>query len=320
MPGMSAFDKLCGFTEYLIEQTRIDRDRAPESVLRLADRLRIATGQANIFDIPTPDGGDDLSGVDESVRRDVLNDFFLPLPSVYLDNGTGGGVLLSAPEGRPQSAVGEGQLTNDTQFVSIAPVASSKLTAQSLSGKYNVPPEYLFLFMIGFWSVIPPEAGDTRVSVYGKIGLQIMWNARDRHMVDLLGPENSYDKQETILASDMLSLAATRIALANLPSRFVMEVSPAKPVKQGPKLLRQHERSRFVLLTPTEIRKRYIRAGDPAYTGRHVGAHSRRAHWRTLSSDRYVNAKGTRLHIPATWVGPSEAVVGNKRYKVRLDL
>jgi hypothetical protein len=39
-----------------------------------------------------------------------------------------------------------------------------------------------------------------------------------------------------------------------------------------------------------------------------------------LQSERFVKAKGQVIWIDPVWIGPSEAVKGANRYKVRLDL
>lgn len=85
------------------------------------------------------------------------------------------------------------------------------------------------------------------------------------------------------------------------------------------KIPRHHDRPVYTLLTPQAIRQQYIpRSKVP--TGRKVGAHERRRHYRTLRSDRFTRMRGRTIVVPATWVGPSEAVIGNRRYRVMLDL
>ena len=54
-------------------------------------------------------------------------------------------------------------------------------------------------------------------------------------------------------------------------------------------------------------------------------AHIRREHERTLQSDRFVHKQGQtikvkRTYVQAIWRGPSEATVGQHKYKVILDL
>ena len=48
--------------------------------------------------------------------------------------------------------------------------------------------------------------------------------------------------------------------------------------------------------------------------------HERRAHPRTFRSDRFKQMKGKTIMIPAKWIGTSEKIVGNKQYKVMLDM
>jgi len=106
----------------------------------------------------------------------------------------------------------------------------------------------------------------------------------------------------------------------NTPSRFVVESAPVKmPKPNSPKIPRSHQRPIYSMLNPGAIHKIL---GTRTETGTHKSPvpHGRRKHVRKLRSDKFVNKKGLDILIPATWVGPSEAKVGNRIVKVRLDL
>jgi len=105
--------------------------------------------------------------------------------------------------------------------------------------------------------------------------------------------------------------------------RFVVEISPVslKKRKPGVKVLRSNDRPKYTLLKPNEIR---IAMGLPEQLTNRTGSpktpHPRRRHLRILRSERFGENQGKPIEVAATWVCPIEAVRGNKRYKVRLDI
>ena len=104
----------------------------------------------------------------------------------------------------------------------------------------------------------------------------------------------------------------------NTPSRFVMETSPTRQRVEKPgHILRSPDRPIYTVLAPTEIRKRMALPVPPQ--GGTKRPHERRSHYRTLASNHFKNKQGQVILIPACWIGPSENVVGNKRYRVILD-
>lgn len=117
----------------------------------------------------------------------------------------------------------------------------------------------------------------------------------------------------------------------NAPNRFIVEECPIKamarwkkrrerakrkkPVKD--RIRRRHERPIYTLLRPNEIR---VKLGLPPLTvGGPRRPHERRRHYRTYRDDRYVNMRDKTVIIPATWIGPSHATIGNRRYRILLD-
>lgn len=114
-------------------------------------------------------------------------------------------------------------------------------------------------------------------------------------------------------------VAIEEIMYFNNPDKFIIEVSPKKPRDQSKSRLiaRSHERPIYTYISPKKIREL---TGLKGTTGEHHAAHPRRAHWRTYQHDRYIKMKGQRVHIESTWVGPHEAQVGNKRYKVLVNV
>ena len=118
------------------------------------------------------------------------------------------------------------------------------------------------------------------------------------------------------------SVAVQEILMMNSPDRFILERTTEgvrKAQKKNSSLLRRsHERPTYTLLTPTQIRSKISVAQNQ--TGPIVEGHERRRHFRTLKSDRFVNAQGKILTIPATWVGPHEVTTGKTHYRVCLEM
>lgn len=108
----------------------------------------------------------------------------------------------------------------------------------------------------------------------------------------------------------------------NTPDRFVVERSPDATLKKGkgPPIPRSQHRPRYILLRPGEIREKLGLGEEPVHDRKSPTPHTRRRHYRTLRSDRYVNKQGTKLLIPATWIGPSEGEFKGRRYRVCLEL
>jgi hypothetical protein len=108
------------------------------------------------------------------------------------------------------------------------------------------------------------------------------------------------------------------------PKNFILEMEP-KRVRQpkAGKFPRSHERVLYTILNPGEIRKK-IGLNQPGPGGAGAGGtkapHERRGFWRTYRDDRYKKMRGKKQWIEPVWIGPSESKVGNKKYKVRLDL
>jgi hypothetical protein len=113
----------------------------------------------------------------------------------------------------------------------------------------------------------------------------------------------------------------------NNPENFVIEVTPLHYERNKDKLerksriLRIHERPLYTFLRAKRARQ-IMGLTDPLAHKGHRGhpiPHERRRHLRTLRSDYFTRKQGQTIVVEATWVGPSESVVGNKRYKVLLD-
>lgn len=136
------------------------------------------------------------------------------------------------------------------------------------------------------------------------------------------------EQLDTYLKSSAMNAmtALQEILYANTPSKFILEISPIKKIKEKKsknpdKIPRSDYRQKYILLKPKEIRK-LIKEDSPKQDRERKSpiVHERRSHPRTFHSDRFTNMKGKTIMIPAIWIGISEKIVGNKRYKIMLDM
>jgi len=106
---------------------------------------------------------------------------------------------------------------------------------------------------------------------------------------------------------------------------FVLEMSPieGKSRRSHKKILRSHQRPTYTILDAREIRQKLdlYPNQEPTTSGRKSPIpHERRRHPRRISADKGHFKQDKVIIIPATWIGESEKIIGNKRYKVRLDI
>lgn len=156
----------------------------------------------------------------------------------------------------------------------------------------------------------------------GILGMDTMTRPEDRESLRLL--------QGPVLSNVDTSLQ--EVFYFNSPNRFILEECPIKAMARWKKrrnrrkktkkpvraqIRRMHDRPMYTLLRPKEIR---VKLGLPPLTvGGPRRPHERRRHYRTYRDARYVKMRNKTVIIPASWVGPSEAKIGNRRYRILLD-
>jgi len=166
--------------------------------------------------------------------------------------------------------------------------------------------------------IIDSSGTSDKMLVRGFVDKVIMYDRKAG--VDMLGSDDPVIDDG--VRSSFLSAAKTaveEVLYANTPNRFILEKSPAKERKRpADRIRRSQDRPQYTLLEPGRIRELMrLPPGDP--TGRKVAPHERRRHTRTYRDEKFIHMRGKTIIIPATWIGPSESVVGNHRYKVLLD-
>lgn len=117
--------------------------------------------------------------------------------------------------------------------------------------------------------------------------------------------------------------AIEEAAWVNCPDRFIVESRPVKIKPRSDKARRTRarrsfERPVYTVLRPHEARER-MGLPMPMTTGGKKAAHERRAHSRYLAAERFKAKRFKWTHVKTSWIGPTEAVVGNRHYKVHTD-
>ena len=131
-------------------------------------------------------------------------------------------------------------------------------------------------------------------------------------------------------AQEMMAKSAARNAITaieefmafNGPDRFVVEVAPTNSKGDAKKkALRSADKPKYILLTPTEIREK-LGTAAPDEEAIKTAPHERRRHVRLYPNDpeRWPNMHGKAKVIQACWVGPTEAVIGKRNYRVCLEM
>ncbi len=109
----------------------------------------------------------------------------------------------------------------------------------------------------------------------------------------------------------------------NTPQKFIMEARPLhydrarQRSERSGKIMRMSDRPRYIILKPDAIRRAMrIPSETRVPTGRRILY--RRAHWKFLSAERYVNKRFTWVKVKPVWPHNTEAVIDNVRYRVHL--
>ncbi|WP_130471417.1 hypothetical protein [Candidatus Magnetaquicoccus inordinatus] len=233
--------------------------------------------------------------VDFDKAEELINGFFLPFPTIAIEDDKGI-VLLQAADDHSRQMKAYDLVVNQEGF--------AQLTISEVHDfKYSGEPE----FPIGIY-------------LYDG-AMTVLFDKSERKVRALQTSVSNVPDTEKF---KNITAALYEVMILNTPSRFVFEIAPAKGRKNVKKILRSDDRSVFTLLTPGEIKKRYGLDGAQKSGGADAGVgkvpHPRRRHLRTLHSEKFRHKQGQTITIPACWVGPEEKQVGNKIYRVRLDV
>jgi len=262
-------------------------------------------------------------------NQDDLDDFILPFPSVAIEDKATCAFLFDMAE----KQVG---LSSPRKFIEVMsmsggrdPEAFSSSGGDIVSQEQREEAEKQGLHQITFGTIHSMELSHASAGANSKYRTaseidvvyivdgrgEIVWSADEQTLRSL--PEAMMFHQA--VTRNMISAIEELMLLNKSHEIFIFESSPVKHRKKKyGRITRSPDRSIFIPLKPHEIRKKMgISEKFDTSTKR---PHERRRHWRTLRSDRYTHKKGQRILVDACWIGQSEAVVGKRHYRVRLDV
>lgn len=306
------FDRLCGF----VERGFLPADLEP--MVRAAALIHFPCAAHELLD-PT-------LGLEQ--EDTMADEFFLPLPVVAVEDRASVIVLQNVP---PYS-IGEAPTTGMHQPFRYIECMTTRPEPEAFGpGQVSPSPIPGHQSPTGEYAVTWGEMRDLK-----HIGSQFSCNLRvqgavfatKREVLHRISPPNSLIPLLQKQSADNVKAAIRELMVFNSPDRWVLEESSTKPQKRrkpkkgrGEHILRSDERPRYTLMTAHEIREK-LHLQDHDAGGPGVRPHERRAYWRTYRHERFASSglQGKKVLIPSTWVGPSEHVDKQRRYRVRLDL
>lgn len=173
--------------------------------------------------------------------------------------------------------------------------------------------------MISFGFVGYKEIRSSDFLVDGRLSAAFVYSAHTDELSRF-----SYDSSEDFHRKVLRNVGQSLqwLFILDDPDTFILESSPVSLEKRKfhpDHIPRGTERSTYSLLRPREIRAR-LGLADPKSSGHAKPVpHERRRHMRRLMSERFTHQKGKLIPVQSCWVGPSEAQVGKRRYRVILD-
>jgi hypothetical protein len=248
----------------------------------------------------------------------ALEDFVLPFPEVAVEDRTSCTFLFdNAP-----NQVGFGTAR---RFIDVQRTGTGSEAYTAMDPSFRLLQETgEELFIANFGSIDQIVTHGERFAVQGVCELQVLFT-RDR-LIDVTSRANLRSLGEDVIQRFDAVLRNAVTALEELllisgdHETFVLESTPLRPRHAKPgRITRSHDRPVYTLLRPDQIRRR-LGLSRPGPGEGSKSPHERRRHWRHLQSEFYTRKRGEKVLVPACWVGPSEAVTGQRRYRVRLDI
>lgn len=303
-------------------------DRLAMVTERWLSVLRAPMGIAALLDLPDPPPQELPHEFDAAVLAFLTEAFFLPFPVVAVEDRASCVLLWDGVEN--QAGLG-----GVRYFADCLPLDGSNAGAykrlldhparKSLDALGGVPKKWMpkdtVLVTYGrVKSATTCQETKRRVRVLPTVEVTGAVIADQRRMVPAPGAHHPEVRQQlaTVAAQDV-RVAYEDLFYSNTPSRLVVE---SKPLRE-PRVLaghfpRSNSRPRYAFWTVEET----VRAFEgKVINGRGFYApHSRRRHHKHVDVARFVLRFGQSSVVPACWLGPTEAILRGRHYRVRVDL
>ena len=311
------FDKVCNYIEMYVE-----KDRELHKILSLLRQARLFE-----FDKPAQELGQ------YHVPDEDLKNFYMPFPVVAVEDPAGMVILKDTID--DQIGTTTPRLFCEVTCLGVDPTMygdsppNADIMAKLMEERYGDLSKVIILTTGRINSLVnhPRPDNPHGFGADVEVGWQAMFTEDDYQRFYL--PDNEAAEP---FAKNAIVAMEELIYLQN-PEFFILEKSPIKmKIKKG-KIPRSHQRPKYTVLRPKEIRRK-MKLSESG-SGSKKNPHERRRHTRYLRDEIYKFENGVELEmkldpvgmpyykktiIPATWIGPSENLVKNHRYKVRLDL
>jgi hypothetical protein len=263
---------------------------------------------------------------EDPITQEMSDTFFLPYDAVGVEDNAGL-VLLRDLEREQFGMYGW------RDFIEVSPRFQKNVTAESLLGEEGVDTQEVAdeifasiknMMYISFGAIRVVGINEKKCSLGLEIEIKrfVAINPIDKKDEVVVDITEGQSWPSNISVNNIIQNVQTcleEILFFNLPHRFILETSLVKKNRsKSGRVTRSHNRPKYTLLTPEEIRHKLNTQAHNS-SGSSKGAHQRRRHFRTLSHPRFKNKRDQRIPVAACWVGPSEEVVGNKLYRVILD-
>ncbi len=306
------FDKLCGLAErhlptmlYVLDQAALFHFPGRPHEFLTQQRDRIDYDQANeLFHLPFP-----IVALEDDASVCILMDtekdqFGLGGRRYFID-------MISAsndPENYSRSTLDN-----------IMPPEEVGLARQYFVDRFNDP----YFVNCGYLEQMHYEPKTGHMTSHGKVTSSYMLNKKS--LIAEYGYEELQKLPEGMIYDCMRNpvTAYEELIMLSNPKYFILEEGPAREPKKknkAGKIPRSQQRPLFTYLKPADIRHKLgLEDPGPDRTRNSPVPHERRKHLRRLRKESGYKEDKV-VPVRACWIGTSEKVISNRKYKVRLDI
>jgi len=247
---------------------------------------------------------------DDEAKEFYMENFMLPMPVTAIEDNASLVILFELSQNKDEDIIGAEHARGFIEIIDLSRARLNAFTDSPAGASLPDIPRNTVEIHYGAMSI--PEMGE-RLIYHGAVE-SVVVATPERIIFNKKGKELP-EAQGAVLKN--VGVAWQQVMYLNTPGRYVVEDDKVdrKPPQKSRMIPRTHERARYTIMYPHEIRKKMELS---EHTDRTQTPHWRRRHFRRLTSDRFVNKKGKVIAVRQAWIGPTEQVVGNRRYKVLL--